>query len=176
MVMKAVVVYQSIWGNTAAIARAIAEGIGAGAKAVSTTEATPDVLKGVELVVAGSPIHAFNLPSADSVRSTQTRASGPVGVPTDVSHRLMRDWLLEVPTGTGAAAAAFDTRVRGPLGRGGAKRILKALDRAGLTPIAKPRGFYVAMGANQGVPKGTLLEGEVERARQWGKELAAIVA
>lgn len=174
--MKAVVVYQSIWGNTAAIARAIAEGLADGAKALSTTEATPDVLKGVELVVAGSPIHAFRLPSQESVRSTQTRPSGPVGVPTDVSHRLMRDWLLEIPKGSGAAAAAFDTRVRGPLGRGGAKRILKALDRAGLTPIAKPRGFYVAMGEGHGVPKGTLLEGEVDRAREWGRELAAIIA
>jgi flavodoxin len=30
--MKAVVVYESLWGNTAAIARAIAEGIGPGAR------------------------------------------------------------------------------------------------------------------------------------------------
>jgi len=37
--MKTVVVYESLWGNTAAIARAIAEGIGQGALALSTAEA-----------------------------------------------------------------------------------------------------------------------------------------
>jgi hypothetical protein len=174
--MKTVVVYQSLWGNTATIARAIAEGLGPGAIACSTTEATADMLAGTELVVAGAPIHAFNLPSAESVRSTQSRESGPPGVPLDTSHRLMRDWLKDLPRGSAQAAAAFDTRVHGPLGRGGAPKIAKAFDRAGFAVIAKPRGFYVAMRANQGVPKGTLLEGEVERARQWGRELAAIVA
>jgi flavodoxin len=34
--MKAIVVYESLWGNTAAIARAIAEGIGLEARALST--------------------------------------------------------------------------------------------------------------------------------------------
>ena len=38
--MKAVVVYESLWGNTAAVARAIAAGIGPDARALSTSEAT----------------------------------------------------------------------------------------------------------------------------------------
>ena len=38
--MKAIVVYESYWGNTASVARAIAEGIGAGAQALTTTDAT----------------------------------------------------------------------------------------------------------------------------------------
>ena len=37
--MNAIVVYESHWGNTAAIASAIAEGIGPDAKAMSTAEA-----------------------------------------------------------------------------------------------------------------------------------------
>jgi flavodoxin len=32
--MKAVVVYESLWGNTAAVARAIAEGMGLGGQTV----------------------------------------------------------------------------------------------------------------------------------------------
>ena len=38
--MKAIVVYESHWGNTAAVARAIAEGIGPDAHVLSTDEAT----------------------------------------------------------------------------------------------------------------------------------------
>jgi flavodoxin len=34
--MKAIVVYESYWGNTAAVARAIAEGLGPDARAIST--------------------------------------------------------------------------------------------------------------------------------------------
>jgi flavorubredoxin len=54
--MKSIVVYESYWGNTASVARAIAEGIGAGAQAMTTTEATAKAVKDADLVVAGMPI------------------------------------------------------------------------------------------------------------------------
>ena len=59
--MKAIVVYESLWGNTAAIARAIAEGIGPGAQA-----------------------HAFSLPTEQPRRN----AGGNAGQapPPDLSH------------------------------------------------------------------------------------------
>ncbi len=171
--MKAVVVYQSLWGSTAAIAQAIAEGLGEGAKALSTTEATPETLKGAKLIVAGAPIHAFNLPTEESVKSSLERANKKGDLPPDISQMLLREWLKDLPSGLGAAAAAFDTRVPGPLGRGGASKILKRLDRAGLTPVAKPQGFQVAMRTTESIKTGALLEGEVDRARQWGRELAA---
>ena len=60
--MKAVVVYESHWGNTEAVARAIAEGIGPEARALNTDEATGPAVDGAELVVAGSPVMAFSLP------------------------------------------------------------------------------------------------------------------
>ena len=41
--MKAVVVYESLWGNTAAVARAIAEGIGRPVRQRTTTYAVPEV-------------------------------------------------------------------------------------------------------------------------------------
>jgi hypothetical protein len=169
--MKAVVVYQSLWGNTESVARAIATGLGAGAKALSTTEATPDALKGVDLVVAGSPIHAFNLPSEMTVRSAADRPDSYGDGPPDTSQRLMRDWLADLPEGMTASAAAFDTGVSGPFGRGGASRIVKRLKKAGLRPIAKPMGFRVAMRATESTRRGTLLDGEVERARAWGAAL-----
>jgi len=173
--VKAVVVYQSLWGNTESVARAIAKGLGKGAKALTTTEATADALKGVDLVVAGSPIHAFNLPSEATVKGAADRPDSYGDAPPDTSQRLMRDWLADLPRGLGASAAAFDTGVSGPLGRGGASRIIKGLKKAGLEPIAKPMGFRVSMRTTETTRKGFLLDGEVERAREWGTELAALL-
>jgi hypothetical protein len=172
--MKAIVVYQSLWGNTAKIAEAIAKGLGRGAKALSTSEATPDALKGVDLVVAGAPIHAFNLPSEATVKGAGDRPDSYGDTPPDTSQRLMRDWLSDLPQGLGVASAAFDTRVGGLFGRGGASRIYKRLRKAGLKPVAKPEGFKVAMRTTDSTRKGMLLDGEVERAREWGKELAKL--
>ena len=59
--MKAVVVYESHFGNTAAVARAIAEGIGADTPALNTDEATPEAIGDAELIVAGAPVIAFGL-------------------------------------------------------------------------------------------------------------------
>jgi hypothetical protein len=169
--VKAVVVYQSLWGSTAAIARAIGEGLGKGTIVKTTTEATPDVLKGADLIVAGAPIHGFQLPSEESLKSAQARPPGPRKTPPNISHMLMSRWLENVPAGT-AAVATFDTRVRGPLGRGGASRIMKAMKKAGYAPIAEPKGFFVALRGVDPTSTGVLLEGEVERARQWGEDLA----
>ena len=47
--MKAIVVYESHWGNTAAIARAIAEGLGPEARALTTAEATGEAVAGADL-------------------------------------------------------------------------------------------------------------------------------
>ena len=67
--MKALVVYESLWGNTAAVARAIAAGLGPEAQALSTAEATKDIVAGADLIVAGSPLFAFQLPT-DKIRET----------------------------------------------------------------------------------------------------------
>ena len=172
--MKSVVVYQSLWGSTAAVAQAIGEGLGKGAVVYTTTEATPEALAGADLIVAGAPIHAFGLPSEDTLKSAQARPIGPSAVAPNVSHKLMRTWLRDLPHGE-AAVAAFDTRVGGPLGRGGASKIIKGLKRAGYRPIAEPRGFRVAMRPADPTIHGVLLEGEVERARQWGEELRRLL-
>ena len=44
--MNAIVVYESLWGNTAAVARAIAEGMGPDARALYTAEAGPEAVAG----------------------------------------------------------------------------------------------------------------------------------
>ena len=161
--MKAVVVYESLWGNTAAIARAIAAGLGPDAQALSTAEATPEALAGAGLLVAGSPLFAFQLPT-DKIRETIRGKAATFPAPPDLSHPALRTWLESLPHGTGRAAA-FETRLWwSPGGATGA--ILKALKTAGYEPLARGKRFRVA-----GMT-GPLKAGELERARDWGQRLA----
>jgi hypothetical protein len=162
--MRAVVVYESLWGNTAAIAGAIAEGLGGGSRALSTGQATADELAGCDLVVAGSPVLAFKLPT-EQIRESIRKDPGQAPSPPDLSHPSMRSWLDSLPRGTGHCAA-FDTEVRGPFGKA-APAILRALVKAGYRALAKPEGFIVTG------KYGPLRDGEVERARAWGASLAA---
>jgi hypothetical protein len=174
--VKAVVVYQSLWGSTAAVARAIAEGLGEGAVALSTTDATSKALAGADLIVAGAPIHALNLPTADSVKQAAAKPAGDNAIAADTSHTLMRDWLDALPAGS-TRCAAFDTRVRGPLGHGGGSRIQRGMEKAGYVPLGKARGFCVALRPDQVTSaEGMLVPGELERARLWGREMAKALA
>ena len=93
--MKAIVVYESHWGNTAAIARAIAEGIGPDARALSTAEATAAALAGADLIVAGAPLLGFSLPTDGMIKSLATNQAG--GPAPDLSHPGMRAWLAALP-------------------------------------------------------------------------------
>jgi hypothetical protein len=161
--MQAIVVYESHWGNTAAVAEAIAQGIGAGARAMPTSEATPSVVAEADLVVAGSPVMAFNLPS-ERMRATMT-TDRKAPTPPDMSHESLEAWLQSLSLRHGAAAA-FETRLRfSPGGATGA--IERGLERAGYRMIAKA-GKFIVKGAY-----GPLREGEADRARQWGADLWA---
>lgn len=162
--MRAIVVYESHWGNTAEVARAIAEGIGPEAEALNTDEATATVVAEADLLVAGAPIMAFGLPSDAMVANVGKDPKAPV--PGDISHPSLRHWLEGLPPSK-AAAASFETKLRwSPGGATGA--IDERLERAGFRTIASQK-FWVA------TPYGPLREGEVERARAWGTELAASV-
>src|SRR5512140_1276050 len=88
--VKAVVVYESLWGNTAAVARAVAAGIGAEARALSTAEATPEALAGADLIVAGGPVLGFKL-SSQKMRDGIAK-NPPKGPAPDLSQPLLRTW------------------------------------------------------------------------------------
>lgn len=160
--MRIVVVYESVFGNTAQIAEAIAAGIGEEAVALSTAEVDPDELADVDLVIAGGPVFAFAL-SNDQIRESIGNTSAPGAPPANLSHPSMRTWLDGVNTATGLCAA-FDTQVRGPFGSG-APAIAKALQARGLRLIASPEGFIVDG------KYGPLRAGELERAQAWGAQL-----
>jgi hypothetical protein len=163
--MKAVVVYESHWGNTEAVARAIAEGIGPDARVLNTDEATGPAVEGAELVVAGSPVMAFSLPRTGA--ETQLAMDERAPRPADVSHPLLRTWLEGLPAGHGYAAA-FETRLWWSP-RGATGTIESKLGKAGYRKIAKGERFIVDGGY------GPLREGELDRARAWGTELRRAV-
>lgn len=163
--MRAIVVYESHWGNTAQVARAIAEGIGPDALALNTDEASPREVAEADLIVAGAPIMAFGLPSDAMIANVGKDPKAPV--PGDVSHPSLRHWLETLPSSR-AVAASFETKLRwSPGGATGA--IDERFHRAGYRTIAKGQKFFVS-GAY-----GPLRDGEIERARAWGAELAQAV-
>ena len=162
--MHAIVVYESVWGNTAAVARAIAEGIGSGTRAYATDEVPTDALASAGLIVAGSPVFAFGLPT-DGIRDRILRDEVDPASPPDLGHPSLRYWLDTVPLGHGRSAA-FETRIWwSPRGATGA--IEKRLGRLGYPPVAKGEKFVVRD------KYGPLRDGEIERARAWGHELRA---
>ena len=166
--MRALVVFESMFGNTEEVARAVAEGLSSRmAVDVRGVDGAPAPLPDeLALIVVGGPTHALSL-SRPSTRADAARQSGgPVtGTPTG-----LREWLASLgraPAGT--LGAAFDTRVHAPVPGSAARRASKRLRRLGVRVVAPATTFWVA-----GTP-GPLLDGELDRARRWGEELAATV-
>ncbi|MCV2394879.1 flavodoxin domain-containing protein [Actinotalea sp. M2MS4P-6] len=164
--MTVLVIYESMWGATKAVAEAIGAGLGeADVRVVDVGEAEPVVPGDVDLLVVGGPTHAFGMTRA-STRANAAKDHPPVLSPTGV-----REWLETAKLPAGLACAAFDTKVVTPDLPGSAgKGIDKSLRRLGGHPVAKPTTFRV-----HGKWDG-LAEGEAERARAWGAELAATLS
>ena len=161
---RVLVVYESMFGNTRAIAKAVAEGL-ADAGAVDLVEvgsAPVPLPDDVDLLVVGAPTHAFGLSRPSTRKSAADQAPGEV-VSTGIG---LREWLDELRPGT-AAVSAFDTRVKVAMMPGSAgRRALGRLRRSGFPMLLRSESFYV-----EGTP-GPLKDGEVDRARRWGAKLA----
>ena len=157
--MKALIIYDSVFGNTQQIAQAVGAALGLhpGVEILRVSEVKPEQLAGLDVLVVGSPTRGFRPTPAIS----QLLASMP-------GNGLM-----------GARVAAFDTRVslsdiHSSVGRffvktGGyaAKPMADRLKKCGGSLALQPEGFYV-----QG-EKGPLKEGELERAAAWAAQLIA---
>lgn len=161
--MKVLVVYESHWGNTASVAKAIADGIGPEAQVLTTDEASPSTVADADLIVAGAPIMAFSLPSERMLATLAGDGKAPTA--PDMSHPSMRTWLDQLPVGHGRSAQ-FETGLRWSPG-GATNAIGHKLEAAGFKRLGKSRRFVVKGSY------GPLRDGELERAHQWGTELAA---
>ncbi|MBD8013051.1 flavodoxin family protein [Microbacterium sp. Re1] len=164
--MRALVVYETMFGNTRKIAEAIADGMrdSAHVDLVEVTDAPDDISDAVDLLVVGGPTHAFSM----SRYSTRQEAAHRGGRVADLP-RGIRDWLSDLPSGESKPIfVAFDTRVDMPLMPGAASRsATRAARRKGFTHTAAPESFLV-----EGY-EGPLVDGELDRARQWGHSLTA---
>jgi hypothetical protein len=169
--MNALVVYETLWGNTAQVARAIAEGLGEDARAVTVKEAARESVDVADLLVVGGPTHAKGM-SRGGTYFVATRLIGDnQGERADTSSGRVASFLKSLPKDAGKAAA-FDTRGKGEPGEedkigGAAPKIADRLADKGYDVLADPEGFLVEDTA------GPLVEGELERARAWGARLAA---
>lgn len=148
--MKALIVYDSVYGNTEEIAHAIGEAITGEVKVVRAGEANPSDLVSIDLLVVGAPTQGG-------------RATMPINE--------FLDWVAD-PAIRGINVAAFDTRLSqrwvGVFGYAAGK-IASSLKKKGGTLVVSPEGFFV-----EGT-KGPLKEGELERAAAWAKGIASAI-
>jgi flavodoxin len=149
------IVYDSIFGNTATIAKAVAGALqdGNDVRLATVQEAATLDLTGTELLIVGSPTRGFR--------------------PTPQTSEYV-EGLDHVPPGK--AAAAFDTRIdletvnppplRWVVDAGGyaATRVASMLERHGF--VLKSTAGFMVTGT-----EGPLKAGEVERATTWAKTL-----
>jgi hypothetical protein len=166
--MQALVVFESMFGNTAAVARAIAEGLSARmsveAVEVNAAPARPFDISELTLLIVGGPTHAFSMTRKTTREDAARRSATPIA--TELG---LREWLAGLrPAPRHIGAAAFDTRIATPrLPGSAATAATKRLRRMGLDIVAPAQSFYVSDVA------GPLLEGELERALVWGATLGA---
>lgn len=167
--MKAIVVYESLYGNTHEVAEAVAEGLrhGADVEVVPVADASADRLAAGELLVVGGPTHVHGMSSRLSRKGAADDAKKKGHEPPDVEGPALREWFDGLPEADGSPAAAFDTRIDKPrlVTGSAAKGIAKRLRRHGYTLVGE-ESFLVADS------EGPLVPGELDRARAWGRSLA----
>jgi hypothetical protein len=160
------VVYESMFGNTRSIAEAVVEGLAAAgleAETVHVGTAPTSIPDDVAILVVGGPTHAFGLSRASTREDAARRSGGRVLS----CGKGIREWLTELHARPGLPTATFDTRIEKPRVPGSAARAAeRKLRRAGFTIAAPAESFYVTG------TEGPLSEGEIDRARRWGDEIA----
>ena len=152
--MKALVVYDSEYGNTASLAQDIADTLGDEAKVLRAGDVNSTDLESIEVLIVGSPTQG--------------------GRPTQA----IKSFLSEIPATSlqGVGVTAFDTRISakdhgvgmrilvGIFGYA-APRIAASLQAKGGSLVADPEGFTVDD------KEGPLKQGEVERAASRSKRI-----
>jgi flavodoxin len=155
--MKALILFESFFGNTEAVAHTIADCLSTKAEVriARVNEVIPEQVKGIDLLVLGSPTRGFR-----PGEGTQT-------------------FLAKLPAGSldGVKAAAFDTRID-PAGVTSKmlkflvksfgyadKAMVSGLEKKGASMVSTPQGFIVT------ASEGPLKDGELERAAEWAKTL-----
>ncbi len=147
--MKALIVYDSVYGNTEKIARAVAGAITpfGEVKVLRAGEVNPSEFGSIDLLIIGSPTQG--------------------GKPTPA----IQEFLSKIPANAlkNINVASFDTRVKmfvAKLFGYAAGHIADSLKGKGGYLVAPPEGFIVK--GNE----GPLKPGELERTADWAKRIA----
>ncbi|NTW25677.1 MAG: flavodoxin family protein [Lentimicrobium sp.] len=157
--MKALIIYDSAFGNTEQIALAMQNALAENneVSAIRPGDFKPEMLNGLDLLIAGSPTQKFN----------------PLKGISDLLNALPQKSLA------GIKVAAFDTRIDIKKVNNkalnffvyffgyAAKPLAGKLVAKGGSPAASPEGFFVE-GTN-----GPVSPGERERASIWAKSLVS---
>ena len=146
--MKALVVYDSMYGNTEKVAKAIGGAISGNVRVLRGNEVTPPDLESIDLLIVGSP----------------TQGGRPTKPIQDFLDRVSESAIK------GANVAAFDTRFSSKWVKifgYAAGRIARNLEKQGGVLTVPPEAFFV-----EGT-KGPLKEGERERAAGWAKGIVS---
>lgn len=144
--MKTLVIYDSMFGNTEIIAKAIADVCDA--KLVKACDFSTEDIKGIDLLIIGSPTQAGN--------------------PTV----LVQKALAKLVSLDDLKIAAFDTRMSMKWVKifgFASNKIIKKLQKIGCVVAVSPEGFLV------NGKEGPLADGELVRAKQWAQTILGSV-
>jgi flavodoxin I len=155
--MKTLIIYDSFFGNTERIARALGDAPGSQkeVKILKVTELKPEHLLGLQLLIVGSPTRGFR--------------------PTPAIKNFLKS--ISKNGLKGVKVAAFDTRIAMSdvdsrilltlvkIFGYAAEPIADQLQKKGGDLAIPPEGFFVEDS------EGPLKQGELERAAEWAKQI-----
>jgi flavodoxin len=146
--MKTLVVYDSLYGNTKAIAQAIGDAIPGEVPVLHVSQVKDSDLEKVDLLIIGSPTHG--------------------ALPSQAIQGLLEK--IGPPAREDARVATFDTRLTWPFlerwGGFAAPKMAATLQEKVWTLAGAPGGFFV-----KGLKNGPLKRGETDRAAAWARGL-----
>jgi hypothetical protein len=163
--VKALVVYESMFGNTEAVARAVANRLSEAFEVTLSDVREMPPVHDVDLLVVGAPTHAWGL----SRPSTRVDAARKGTIRTGATEVGLREYLNLSPTLSGVAAAAFDTRIDKAWSGSAARKAHRELRRLGCRMLLPAKNFAVTG------TTGPLVDGEQQRAGRWAAELTAVL-
>jgi hypothetical protein len=166
--MRALVIYESMFGNTRDIAFAIGEGLAEQClvEVVEVGAAGHEIDPQIDLLVVGGPTHVFGLSRPSTRKDAEAkRGSTPVSAGLGI-----REWFEEAGRADADVhAAAFDTKIDKHVPGAAANGVARRLRRLGYRIALEGESFHVTDVA------GPLAAGELDRARAWGELLGVTV-
>jgi flavodoxin I len=154
--MKAVIIYDSLYGNTEKIAQAIGDGLTGDVTVVRVDDVNASELKPFDLLIVGSPVHGGRAtPKIDALLKQFP------------AHSLEGKSVAAFDTRFEVEAQGIGLRIVMSVIRYAAERIAKELAKKGGRLVTEPEGFIVEQ------KEGPLKQGELERARKWAQAINA---